>query len=321
MNAITMKRFINVIDSIGTFKDMFSRPKGVERVFNVRYSDFSNKNKLDIFYPEGETKRLPLIIYVHGGGWMASDKSRYVNYCMKLAKQGFLVFSINYRLAPKFRHPSCIMDTIDAINWVKKNAKAYNGDLNNIALGGDSAGAHIINTIIDICLNEEFRAYYKVEAPLKIEQIKAAFFYYGAFRFLDSTGSDFGNEMNYDGVTLTGTKKKNDKGQDEGFMGMSELYLGVKKLTDYPGYQQIMPIDFITEKFPPTLVLSGQIDFIHKSTLEMIEKLTEKGIEFKKIIYDKSIKEAQHGFMNNHHTNPAKECLQEVAAFIKNKVG
>ncbi len=53
----------------------------------------------------------------------------------------------------------------------------------------------------------------------------------------------------------------------------------------------------------------------------MIEKLTEKGIVFKKIIYDKSIKEAQHGFMNNHHTTPAKECLQEVAAFIKSKVG
>lgn len=99
---------------------------------------------LDAWVPE-EAGTYPAVIIVHGGGWEAGDKNTYVPPLFPpLIRAGYVWFSINYRLAPKFPHPAGLDDVNAAIVWVKKNAAAYKVDPKRIALMGESAGGHLI---------------------------------------------------------------------------------------------------------------------------------------------------------------------------------
>ncbi|HUJ12012.1 MAG TPA: pectinesterase family protein [Verrucomicrobiae bacterium] len=99
---------------------------------------------LDACVPEGNGP-FPVAIMVHGGGWMAGDKLRdHLPILESLTNAKFTWFSINYRLAPKYRWPACLEDVETAIRWVKAHAAEYKGDPRRIALIGYSAGGHLV---------------------------------------------------------------------------------------------------------------------------------------------------------------------------------
>jgi acetyl esterase/lipase len=69
--------------------------------------------KLDIHRPEkGPQQNLPIIVYIHGGGWTGSDKMEMDVWCKRMAERGYLVFNVNYRLAPKFQFPVEVNDCL-----------------------------------------------------------------------------------------------------------------------------------------------------------------------------------------------------------------
>ena len=119
----------------------------VEKVLDIPYLATGNKyHLLDIYYPENNSKKLPVIIDVHGGGWMYGTKDINSHYCQGLATYGFIVVNISYRLIKDGEDgtfPNMIQDVINAFSWVEKNIESYNGDLSNVFLTGDSAGAHL----------------------------------------------------------------------------------------------------------------------------------------------------------------------------------
>ncbi|MCC3217081.1 alpha/beta hydrolase [Chryseobacterium sp. X308] len=105
---------------------------------------------LDLYTPKNATtEKLPVLIYVHGGGWVEGDKvvnaDNYLETTVKkLIDKQYAVISINYTLLSDSIHfPMPLEDTKDAIRWVRKNAEKYNLDTNNIGLFGASAGAHL----------------------------------------------------------------------------------------------------------------------------------------------------------------------------------
>lgn len=109
-----------------------------------------NPLQLDIYTPKGNIpSKLPVLIYVHGGGWVEGDKvilkDDYVENTMaKLIAKQYAVISINYTLLNDSTHfPQPLEDTKDAIRWVRKNAEKYNFDTHNIGIFGTSAGAHL----------------------------------------------------------------------------------------------------------------------------------------------------------------------------------
>jgi alpha-L-fucosidase 2 len=84
-------------------------------------------------------------ILVHGGGWTSGDKR--VNFAplfSPLTRAGIAWFSINYRLAPKYRYPACLDDVQTAIRWVKAHAAEFRVDPARIALVGESSGGQLV---------------------------------------------------------------------------------------------------------------------------------------------------------------------------------
>lgn len=85
----------------------------------------------------------PAVILVHGGGWVNGDKTDLQPWFPVLSQAGFAWFSINYRLAPAYRHPSAVEDVEAAIDWVITNAARYRVDPKRLALMGEGAGGHL----------------------------------------------------------------------------------------------------------------------------------------------------------------------------------
>lgn len=121
--------------------------KSAAPVLNVRYSDapakIENSLSLDI-YPAANAESLPVMIFVHGGGWYRGDKARVYAMPQAFNEIGFILISMNYRLIPEVTVVDQMQDLARAVAWTKENIGKYGGDPARIFLMGHSAGAHLV---------------------------------------------------------------------------------------------------------------------------------------------------------------------------------
>ena len=117
---------------------------GVEIVRDAAYGPHE-RHRLDVFRPAGG-RDLPVVVFVHGGGFVAGDKSTagtpyHDNVGLWGARSGMVGVTMNYRLAPEHRWPSGAQDVGAAVAWLAENVEAHGGDPSRIVLVGSSAGA------------------------------------------------------------------------------------------------------------------------------------------------------------------------------------
>jgi len=99
---------------------------------------------LDIYAPEMPVaKDLPVMFWIHGGGWQAGDKSDVALKPKVLTERSFVFVSTNYRLLPELPMEELIGDVAISLGWVHKNIAKYGGDPERIFVGGHSAGAQL----------------------------------------------------------------------------------------------------------------------------------------------------------------------------------
>ncbi|MCQ4021842.1 MULTISPECIES: alpha/beta hydrolase [unclassified Ruminococcus] len=139
---------------------------GVVQVFDLPYcSDSLSEHMLDIYYPENTAKPLPVIIDIHGGGWIYGSKEVNRNFCIKIAKRGFVVVSINYRYVGKHLIHHQIEDIFAALNWTCENLNSYPADISSVFLLGDSAGAQLACLTAAITVDEKLQEEFCVQPP------------------------------------------------------------------------------------------------------------------------------------------------------------
>lgn len=101
--------------------------------------------KLDVYSPKSGEK-LPVMVFIHGGGWATGDKANKACGQMKadyFVSESYVYVSINYRLTPAVQHPEHVKDCAKALAWVHSNIEKYHGDPEKIFVMGHSAGAHL----------------------------------------------------------------------------------------------------------------------------------------------------------------------------------
>lgn len=97
----------------------------------------------DIFAPTNMSKKFPAIIMIHGGGWRSGNKSMNTPMAQRLAANGFVVISVEYRLSLEAKYPAAVHDIKAAIRWARENAATYQIDDRYIAVAGASAGGQL----------------------------------------------------------------------------------------------------------------------------------------------------------------------------------
>ncbi|MGZ4963938.1 MAG: alpha/beta hydrolase fold domain-containing protein, partial [Limisphaerales bacterium] len=104
--------------------------------------------KLDLYMPEQKpSKPMPLAVFVHGGGWQKGSKAGGVwlnSIRAELNKRGYVVASVDYRLAPKYKWPLFMNDVKCSIRFLRANAQKYQIDPEHIGAWGTSAGGHLV---------------------------------------------------------------------------------------------------------------------------------------------------------------------------------
>lgn len=99
--------------------------------------------KVDLYLPTGEGP-YPGVLMVHGGAWLAGDRSRMAIHALQLARSGYCVASIGYRLAPAHKFPAQLEDCRSALAWLRAHAEQYHIDPQQVVGYGYSAGAQLI---------------------------------------------------------------------------------------------------------------------------------------------------------------------------------
>jgi len=118
-------------------------PKGFIAEYDVAYVPMGDEaQRLDIYFPETRPEQpLPLLIWIHGGGWTGGSKTQ-MPYLSQLPR-GYAAASLEYRFSQKAKFPAQIQDCQAAIRWLRANAAKYHLDPARFGVGGASAGGHL----------------------------------------------------------------------------------------------------------------------------------------------------------------------------------
>jgi acetyl esterase/lipase len=120
--------------------------RGVRRLSNVSYGDAGRRNRLDLYRRRSGSSGGPVLIHLHGGGSSLSPgrKSFYARRLLfRLARQGWVCISANYRLQPAATFPDALIDVKKVITWARAHAREHGGDPDRIVVAGSSFGARL----------------------------------------------------------------------------------------------------------------------------------------------------------------------------------
>jgi len=109
----------------------------------IPYAEPKNERQMLDVYAPAKGKDLPVVLWIHGGGWRAGDKSSVQKKPQAFADKGFVFVATNYRFVPKVTVTEMTGDIAKAIRWVHDHAQEYGGDPKSIFVMGHSAGAHL----------------------------------------------------------------------------------------------------------------------------------------------------------------------------------
>ena len=276
-----------------------------ENVLSVRDIAYGSEklNKGDLYYiPEilNDGKKHPVIVYYHGGAFLAGDKKYRVSICEYYAKEGYFVFCPNYRMPPEVDYKGLMRDCVDSLNFVPSLAEKYNIDLENVVLTGDSAGGYIASYLAAIKYNEmlcEVIGCNKVNVDLKGLMLMCGI---------------YDLDVLLKGTTLLGVIPKTA----QLIVGDFPLKKDLSNIKEYPYIDYLSPSSFVNEKWCSTFMCWANDDIVCQNQGEpMAEKIKAVAPYFD--MYDVD------GFINNHcfhlefsHNKLAMDCMQKSVEFL-----
>ncbi|MBP3602891.1 MAG: alpha/beta hydrolase [Lachnospiraceae bacterium] len=238
-------------------------PDTVEYVRNISYGENKKYHTLDICWPkyvadgavDVKRDKLPVIISVHGGGYVYGSKEVYQFYAASLAEKGFAVVNYNYRLAPKYKFPAPLEDLNGVIKWLWDNKENLPVDSEKVFLVGDSAGAQIACQYGAIYSNQEYEKIMGIEKP-KVT-LRALGLCCGTY--------DLKKQLTEGGC----------KGALRDYLTKNPLKYGEK----------LNALEYITKDYPPVYLFSSKGDFLMKECKPMAEFLSGRGVPCEYKIY------------------------------------
>ena len=213
-------------------------PQGTILHANINYNnDEVAKHLLDIYLPADKNKKVPLVIFIHGGGWLSNDKYADIGYMKKtvaeILKAGFALASIDYRFSTQAVFPAQIQDCNRAISFLHDNAGKYGFDPDRFAVMGFSAGGHLAS-LVGLSKNDNIKNFF-MEGSSKSFIVKAVVDFYGPAELQLFPGSD------------------NEKSPEA-------LLIGAAPLARPDLSKAASPVTYVDKSDPPFLIIHGEKD-------------------------------------------------------------
>ena len=237
---------------------------------------------------EADERGLPILVFLHGGGWVFGDLDTHDAICRTLAHEAAcLIVSVDYRLAPEYKFPAALDDCLTALDWTAANAARVGGDAARIAIGGDSAGGSLAAAACQVVRDKG--------GPMPVFQLLI-------YPALDFTADMTSPRRNGSGFGLS----------DEAIAWMRDSYLRDPFDATDPRASPAMAKDL--SGLPPALVQTAEFDPLHDEGKAYAEALSAAGVVARRIDYPGMI----HGFMRMGAViDDAKTAIDDAAEVLR----
>ena len=264
-------------------------PEDIIRFEDIAYGTDAMQ-KLDVYRPKNIEGKLPVIVSVHGGGWVYGDKELYKHYCVHLAQRGFVVVNFTYRLSPEYKFPCHLEDTVLVFYWMLEHTEVYGMDKENIFAVGDSAGGNILALFCCLCTNDTYAKNFPFQAPKTFIPKAVA---------LNCAVLDM--DLAKKGTSGTTMQLMKDVFTNEGTE--EELHL-------------INPIAHVNEKFPPCYIMTSSDDFLKEHPKTFCEKLEDVGVPYEFMLYADETQPLYHVFHLDMRNEVGIQCNEKECAYF-----
>ncbi len=274
-------------------------PDGIVKHADVVYASVEGRDLvLDVYAPETKpAKPIPVIVWVHGGGWRGGSKNGAAR-SLPILSHGYGLVSVGYRLSGEAVFPAAIADVKAAVRWVRANAARYGFDPNRLGAWGSSAGGHLVALLGTAHEVAEWDSIHEENAGVS-SRPTAVCNWFGPTDFLRM--NDFPGRIDHDAPESPESK-----------------FIGVP-IQDHPEKtQRANPIRYVTPDDPPMLHMHGENDqSVPYNQSELLHAALEKaGVESN--LY--KVRNADHGFRDMQGDTP-ESLLERVRAFFELALG
>lgn len=274
-------------------------PDGVDTRIGVPYRIGDQDALLDVFRPAGVREPLPLVVWVHGGAWVAGDKYDVAPYLAILAGTGRCVgVGLNYTRGPAGVHPLAIRQINDAFEFLTDQADRFGIDPTRIVLAGDSAGAQLASQFAAMVTEPTFAAEVGIAPVVSCGRLRGVLLHCGV----------------YDLTRL---------GELTGLLGWAYdkivwAYTGRRGLADNVAAAQMSTINTVTAAFPPTLITGGNGDALTATqSRPMADRLAALSVPVRTHFYPADRNPALgHEFQFDLDSEAGQEVLRSTLEFL-----
>ena len=274
-------------------------PSNVTVVFNEQYDSADSDALCDVYFPEqlGDSRTFPLIVWIHGGAWVAGSKDQMANYCRMLASSGYVVAAVNYSLAPNKRYPAQIAQVNSALAYLLSQSKRFHVDTAQVLIGGDSAGAQLAAQLGNAAYLSSYADLLGITPALQSNQLKGLILFCGAYDL---------NKIKMKG--LSGSFSKN----------VLRSYSGVKDFMNDSLFATVSVHNYITKNYPPAFISVGNSDPLQEHSYGLAQKLSELGVKTDTLFFEKDYRpKLPHEYQFNLDTEAGKIALKRTVDFIR----
>jgi len=275
-------------------KNVFSGVE-VECKKDVVYDENFKDCKVDVWTPKDRAEKLPVLLYTHGGSFVAGGKYYSRGLAKWIAQTGFAVVMVEYVLAPKAHLFEQLKQVSAALNWIERSADEYGFDLSRVVMGGDSAGGYLAAMTVALTCDKELQAKFGVDTNLKFSHA-----------WLNCALFDF-NQMLEKGFTKFIVKI------------LTKEVLGTKFKDSF----SVEPKEFwsitdvIKGDFPPCFLTYSKKDIVCPGQTEaFMKRLDELGVKYESYFSTKS--SDNHCFSLNWKSKASKENNALVKEWFEN---
>ncbi|MEG1791112.1 MAG: alpha/beta hydrolase fold domain-containing protein [Clostridia bacterium] len=299
--SLQLGKFLNFSERIAQVLLYRRVPKGITMQRNIPYSSNSKYQVTDLIFPSKSNGKMPLLLYIHGGGWISGLKDMRHTYCFNYAKAGYFVANIDYEYSPYVQYPTPIQQCLNAVDYLFDNAEKYNIDTSRIILGGESAGGYFVCMLAAIAKDKSLLD--RIGLSLKHTEfdVVANIVISGAFDIIELATSKF---LNMDVMLEAFTNLTNEQ---------------ILSSDNADKVYEMSPVSHVQANYPPTMIVYATHDPLRIESFDLHKKLNEFNVP--NMLYKcDGILLGNHAWAIATVVKKAKLCVQATINFVNTYV-
>ncbi len=260
--------------------------KPIEEIRNLVYKTIVKRSLTMDYLGPKSSKKLPTIMFIHGGGWRTGDKLQHVELAKSLVDKGFRVFLIEYRLSTEALYPAAMQDAHDALVFLFSNAERFKIDTKLVSVAGFSAGGQMA-ALLGSTWDESL---------------------YGSH----STGFKIHGVVDIDGI-LAFIHPESGEGDDRVKPSAATLYFGYGKTENPTLWNEASALYHVSANDPAVLFINSGVERMHAGREDFRQKMDSFQLKTEVVSFENS----PHSFLL--YTPWMEQVSEQIATFLTKK--